>query len=64
MLSCVHPPRALVQCGDPPSEVTFSSYFTLKAERDIAAGEQVLHTYGELSGEEHASLFVCFLLVG
>ena len=39
------------QCGEPPREVTLSSYFALNAERDIAAGEQVLLTYGELSGE-------------
>lgn len=25
------------------------SFFSLRAARDIAAGEQVLHTYGDLS---------------
>eukprot|EP00887_Chlorella_sp_A99_P005962 scaffold29.g5962.t1 len=36
-----------VQCDG--REVVLSSYFSMKAERDIAEEEQVLHTYGDLS---------------
>lgn len=38
-----------VRCGEPPEELTLDAFFSMKAERDIAEGEQILHTYGELS---------------
>jgi hypothetical protein len=41
--------EATATCGRPPREVTLRGFFTMRAERAVAPGEQVLHTYGDLS---------------